>query len=254
MSTNNKVPSDADAPPLVQWGEALRQHPDLTADIQQAHAALQSDYTQGAALRAHAVAAWQAIPPDARVPFESALLFVHMPADEALQALAVIMPAAPTEALRAFLDAARVWTQHGERRHAAIREWLSRRYRNTWAAAPHLGDYWLHHILDVVIGAGTWESAMVPILALARMGDEKRGTRALADVFADAEALAPPWAPRAAAMWSEHYLERPGESGCGGRRPVLSRAIPPWWCTSIPVPLEPTPRRRSSAPGPALNR
>jgi hypothetical protein len=164
VAEKNKVPSDVDAPPLVQWGEALRQHPDLTLDIPQAHAALQSDDAQGAALQAHAVAAWQAIPPDARAPFESAMLFVPMPAGEALQALAVIMPAAPLGASRAFLDAARVWTQHGEHRHAAIRGWLSGRYRNTWAAAPHLGDYWLHHILDIVIGAGTWERAMVPIL------------------------------------------------------------------------------------------
>jgi len=76
------------------------------------------------------------------------MLFVRMPADEALQAVAVIMPAAPAEASCAVLDAARVWTQHRERRHAAIREWLSRRYRNTWAAAPQQGDHWLHHILD----------------------------------------------------------------------------------------------------------
>jgi hypothetical protein len=118
---------------------------------------------------------------------------------------------------------------------AALREWLSRRYRNTRAAAPHLGGYWLHHILNVVIGAGTWESATVPILALARMGDEKRGSPALADVFADAEALAPPWAPGVAATWSEHYLERPGESG------VWRTTTSPWpwpvaWRSPLPAP------------------
>jgi hypothetical protein len=88
----------------MQWGEVLRQHPDLTLDIQQAHAALQSDDAQDTALRAHAVAAWQAIPPDGRAPFECAMLLVHMPADQALRAFAVMMPAAPVEALCAFLD------------------------------------------------------------------------------------------------------------------------------------------------------